>query len=267
MRKYKGRSLIAFPSDYTVVDIETTGLDPNIDEIIEIAAIRYRSGKQDASFQTLVKPSVKLNPAIVELTGITDDMLANAPEMSDVIENFMLFIGDDILVGHNVGFDINFLYEASVKHLGRPISNDHVNTLRFANKLLPDLPNRKLSTICEHFGLSTEGAHRALKDCELTNEIYQRMIAMIDNKKKFANQFHDTDDRSYTFVQPQAKPEKNTKSRNPYPSWVFVLLIVLSVIIIVMCLLIALIRPVFGIAGILFGILTIRYSIKKLKSK
>lgn len=197
MREYKGSSIIAFPEKYTVIDLETTGLSPQFDEIIEFAAIKYRDGKQVDIFNTLVNPGFSLDPFITDLTGITDEMLKCAPTVQDVIEDFVSFIGDDCVIGHNVGFDVNFIYDTSMKYLGKPFRNDHINTVRFANKLLPDLPHKTLTCICEHFCVPTTGSHRALKDCELVNEAYQQMIAMIDDRDAFISLFKPKNGNSW----------------------------------------------------------------------
>ena len=189
MRDQKGKSVILLPDNYTVIDIETTGLSPLWDQIIELGAIRYRNGEPSAEYNTLLHIDDELDPFIVSLTGITDDMLSNAPKINDKIPEFIDFIGSDIVIGHNVGFDINFIYDASLRYAGKPFSNDHINTVRFANKLLPDLPSKSLASICDKFGISTAGAHRAVEDCKLTNEIYRRFVSMIDDRNAFLSQY------------------------------------------------------------------------------
>ena len=110
-RTNKGQSLIAFIDDYVAVDLETTGLDPRFDAIIEIAAVKVAGGKPVDSFATLVKPPFEVDEFITELTGITNDMLAHAPAIEAVLPSFLEFVGDGVVVGHNVNFDINFLYD------------------------------------------------------------------------------------------------------------------------------------------------------------
>lgn len=189
MRDQKGKSIIAFPENYTVVDIETTGLNPLWDEIIELGAIKYKCGVPVAEYSTLLSIDDELDPFIVSLTGITDDMLKGAPKLRDKISEFVDFIGSDIVIGHNIGFDINFIYDACVRYTGKPFINDHINTVRFANKLLPELSSKSLSCICYEFGISTAGAHRALGDCRLTNQVYQRFVSKIDDRDSFMAQF------------------------------------------------------------------------------
>lgn len=188
-RNLKGNSIIDFPSDYTVIDIETTGLSPLWNEIIELGAIRYRNGSAMEEFQTFVKCSAPLDPFISDLTGITDEMLSNAPDIRNAIREYIDFIGNDIIIGHNIGFDINFIYDACIKYIGRPFSNDYINTVRLANKLLPDLGSKTLSSICCHYGISLNGAHRALHDCVLTNDVYTHMLSDIPDREAFTKLF------------------------------------------------------------------------------
>lgn len=173
MRENKGDNLLLFPTDYTVVDIETTGLSPEYDEIIEICAVRYRNKEFAEKYTTLVKPYDCIDSFIEELTGITNDMVATAPRIKNVLPEFLNFIGNDILVGHNVHFDINFLYDNSVRYLSKTLSNNFVDTMRIARLLHKEHKHNRLSDLAERYNLSYEGAHRAEYDCLLTNNILQ----------------------------------------------------------------------------------------------
>mgnify|MGYP002528439979 CR=1 FL=1 len=113
-REGKGKNCIFFPMTYCVVDIETTGLSPEWDDIIEIGAIRYSNGNEVDRFQSLVQPPISddgtyIGKFIEELTGITNEMLKDAPLPNSVIPAFSEFLGNDIILGYNVGFDVNFL--------------------------------------------------------------------------------------------------------------------------------------------------------------
>lgn len=174
-RKSKGRSIVRIPGHYTVVDTETTGLDPQADRLIEIAAIRVRAGKEVARFETLVKPGCKLSKAIVDLTGITDGELTNAPEPQDALQQFIDFLKDDIIVAHNANFDVNFLYD-SMQHCGmKPLENNFVDTMRLAKCIRPDLSNYKLATLAKAYRIAQPKAHRALADCETTMAVLQKL--------------------------------------------------------------------------------------------
>lgn len=174
-RKSKGRSIVRIPGHYTVVDTETTGLDPQTDRLIEIAAIRVRAGKETARFETLVKPGRKLSKAIVDLTGITDDELINAPEPQDALQQFMDFLKDDIIVAHNANFDVNFLYDSMQRCGMKPLENNFVDTMRLAKCIRPDLNNYKLATLAKAYRIAQPKAHRALADCETTMAVLQKM--------------------------------------------------------------------------------------------
>ncbi len=171
-REFKGKSLLALPSDYTVVDIETNGLTAGVCEILEISAIRYRDDRKAVVFSSLIKPAQRIIPFITELTGITDGMVRDAPDIEVVLDGFKEFVGDDIIIGHNVNFDVDFLYDNLMRYKAYALTNSFVDTLRLSRKALPDLPNHKLATLAEHYGVSTVGAHRALKDCEICNACY-----------------------------------------------------------------------------------------------
>lgn len=174
-RVNKGASLLEFPASYTAIDIETTGLDPRYNEIIELAAIRYDCGKEIARFQSLVNPGVDIDDFIEELTGITNDMLTDAPNLETVLPEFRSFIKDEILVGHNIHFDINFIYDCSETIGLSPLSNDFVDTLRLGRRIFPELQNHKLNTLCERCSISNGSAHRALSDCERAHGCYSYM--------------------------------------------------------------------------------------------
>ena len=174
-RPDKGSNLLSFPSDFTVVDIESTGGSAAVAEIIEISALRYRNDKFEAAFSSLVKPFTHIPYFITMLTGITDAMVADAPERKGVLRDFWEFLGDDIIIGHNVNFDVNFLYDELALHLGHSLKNDFVDVLRLSRIYLPNLINHKQVTVAEHFGIDTAGAHRALKDTEICAENYLRI--------------------------------------------------------------------------------------------
>lgn len=192
-REEKGIGLIDFPNDYVVIDIETTGFDPNYDEIIEISAIKVEENNIIDSFTTLVNPKDGIDSYIEELTGISNEMLSTAPKLEDILKNFDYFVGDSIMVGHNVNFDINFLYDNYMQILGKPLKNDFVDTLRLARKLLPELKHHRLDDLTEYFNRTNRDYHRALNDCELTNQILNdlknEMLKKYENIEEFKKSF------------------------------------------------------------------------------
>jgi len=174
-REHKGKSLIAFPSDFCVVDLETTGFSPQYNEIIEFAALRIRNGRVIDSLSSLVKPRKKVSTDISELCGITNDMLSSAPAPGDFFPIARSFIGSDVIVGHNVGFDINFLYDNFAAIAEAPLSNNYINTARIARKLFPDLQNYRLKSVAKAVGFSQNKFHRALDDCQTAFECFTAM--------------------------------------------------------------------------------------------
>lgn len=174
-RLHKGKSMIAFPDDYTVVDIETNGFNADNCEIIEISAIRIRNNIRVDSFSSLIKPKRRIDRFITNLTGISDKTVENAPDIVEVLNQFKKFLGDDIVLGYNVNFDINFLYDNFMQHYGIPLTNSYVDVLRLARRAIKDIPNHKQTTVAEYFGIKTDGAHRALRDCEICDECYRRL--------------------------------------------------------------------------------------------
>lgn len=178
-RDAKGNNLAIVCKDYVVLDIETTGLDTRYDEIIELAAMRIRAGKQQDVFQSLIKPRHEIDDFISELTGITNEMVENAPKIHDALPNFLEFIGNDIVVGHNVHFDINFIYDNTLRTMDKPFSNDFIDTMRLARKVFPNMPNHKLTTLAKQLNLSATPTHRALNDCNTTLDLYCTILEQL----------------------------------------------------------------------------------------
>lgn len=179
-RIYKGHSLLQDVGDYTVVDIETTSLDSFHGEILEISAIKVRNKEDVEHFSELIKTNEELGYFTTNLTGITNEMmLKEGKELEDVLQNFKTFLGNDIIIGHNVNFDINFLYDNMEEHLDTYLSNDYVDTLRIARKVLPNLRHHKLDDLITYFHLTQRNEHRALNDCILTNQVYIKLSKMI----------------------------------------------------------------------------------------
>lgn len=182
-RKFKGKNLLAFPSNYTLIDIETTGLDPQYDSIIEISAIEIINNEPVESFTSLIYCEEHIDEFVTEMTGITNDMLSEAPRIQYVLPRFKDFISDSILVGHNINFDINFLYDNFEDILGEPLTNNFIDTMRLSRRILPELRHHRLKDIANHYKISLEGLHRALNDCKITNECFTNI------KKDVINQF------------------------------------------------------------------------------
>lgn len=156
--------------NYCIVDLETTGLEARWDEIIEIAVLRVRNRKITGIYHTLVKPNQEIDSFITDLTGITNEMVAEAPKIEDVINDVFGFIGDDLIVGHNVSFDLRFLANA----VGHDFYNRYADTMQISRKVYPDLPHHRLGDLKSLLDIKAQ-SHRAQGDCEATYNLYETM--------------------------------------------------------------------------------------------
>lgn len=188
-RPAKGNSLILFPSSYVVIDIETTGLYPDWNEIIEISAIKIENSIPAQTFTSLVKPLADVSPFIEALTGISNDMLVNAPNPDEVISGFSEFVADSILIGHNVSFDINFIYDYYLKYLNKPLINDYVDTMRLFKKLYPLNEHHRLADLAYQYGIKSDRAHRALDDCNTALQGYEALHKDVMSKFQTVDDF------------------------------------------------------------------------------
>ena len=174
-REFKGESLVSLIDDYVVADLETTGLSSSSDSIIEISAIRYENDTEISRFHSFVRFDAPLPSFIVEITGITDDMLADAPTIDEVLPQFIDFVGYSVIVAHNANFDINFIYDKALEELDIKFSNNFIDTLRLARKCNLPVENNKLGTLAQYFEIEQSEAHRATADCETTQAIYIKL--------------------------------------------------------------------------------------------
>lgn len=170
----QGNKLNEYVPDYVVFDLETTGISPYNDSIIEISAVKVIGGKVVDTFSTLVNPRRSIPYGATAVNGITDDMVAGEPFVEEVLPAFNAFIEDFVLVGHNIAsFDMKFIWKAATEHLGQTFSNDYIDTLPMARKRLPKLAHHRLVDLAEYYNISTEGAHRALNDCIMNQQCFE----------------------------------------------------------------------------------------------
>ena len=175
VRNFKGNSLVQFPDNYVVIDIETTGLSPQWDDIIEIAALKVSQGEIVDSYQTFLKPAFPIDDFISSLTGITNEMLEGAPEFEDVNLSLKEFIGSEIILGHNVNFDINFLYD-EFERVGHKLSNDFVDTMRLSRRLFKEERHHRLTDIIDRHDIVIEKKlHRAEVDIIATKKVLEAL--------------------------------------------------------------------------------------------
>lgn len=167
------------PGDFVAFDIETTGLDSQRDVITEIGAFIFRNGKQTERFQTFVNPKRRIPLNIVQLTGITDEMVADAPSEEEAVKAFLDFAGDLPLVAHNACFDVGFIDEACIR-MGREFNPTYIDTLILAQGLQPEARNHKLDTVAHSLSLPDFEHHRASDDaltCGLiTAKFFERIV-------------------------------------------------------------------------------------------
>lgn len=135
-RPFMGKRLDIFPDSFVCFDIETTGLSPARDDIIEISALKVDNNEITSEFSKLIRINRPLPPFIRSLTGITDEMLAGGESAESVLADFSDFVSDYIVMGHNVRFDINFVYDNCLSKLGTLFENDYVDTLSLSRKIL-----------------------------------------------------------------------------------------------------------------------------------
>ena len=131
----RSKNLMKFVDDYVLVDIETTGLSPINDEIIEIGAIKVENNLIVDSFSQLIKINRSLSPFITNLTGITNEMLRTGKMPIEVYQEFVKFVGENVIIGHNVNFDLGFLTNKCKKYIDYNLTNDYIDTLYMAKKI------------------------------------------------------------------------------------------------------------------------------------
>lgn len=161
-------------NSYVAIDLETTGLDPKRERIIEIGAVRVEQGEITNRFSSFVNPRMELEPRIVELTGIRDEMLKDAPEISALIREVLDFCGDLPLLGHHIIFDYSFLKRAAV-NAGLSFEKNGIDTLKLCRRFMPEESKKNLAAACAWFGVEPEAAHRALGDAVSAHWLYQKL--------------------------------------------------------------------------------------------
>ena len=144
----RGNRLVQYIPDYTVFDLETTGISAHTDDIIEISAVKVRNGVVQDTFSTLVNPGRHIPAQATKVNGITDQMVSEAPLIREAMTEFLRFVGD------------------------------FIDTLHMARKCVPELKHHRLTDLAEHFGISSKGAHRALNDCVMNQKCFEAMAKL-----------------------------------------------------------------------------------------
>ncbi|KIL47753.1 PolC-type DNA polymerase III [Jeotgalibacillus campisalis] len=189
---YNTADLALEDASYIVFDVETTGLSAVYDKIIELAAVKIKDGEIIDKFERFANPHHPLSATTINLTGITDDMVRNAPEIEDVLKDFHEWAQNDILVAHNASFDMGFL-NVGYRRIGiGKAANPVIDTLELARFLHPEMKNHRLNTLAKKFEVDLTQHHRAIYDAEATGYILIKMLKKAQEKEIFNhNQLND----------------------------------------------------------------------------
>lgn len=171
-------------NSYIAIDIETTGLNPKQDKIIEIGAIKVIDGKETDSFAAFVNPRRDLPDRITSLTGIRGEMLENAPDIEEVIQEVMEFVENLPLLGHRVIFDYSFLKRAAI-NWGKACSweKQGIDTLTLCRYLMPEEEKKNLQAACRYFHIPLENAHRAVSDARAAHLLFLHLTKLYKEER------------------------------------------------------------------------------------
>jgi DNA polymerase III subunit alpha, Gram-positive type len=189
---YNDADRLLIDDTYVVFDFETTGLSAVYDTIIELAAVKIKNGEIVDRFESFANPHHRLSATTINLTGITDNMVENAPEVAEVLQNFAVWAGDAILVAHNASFDMGFL-NVGYKKMGlEKAKNPVIDTLELGRFLYPELKNHRLNTLCKKFDIELTQHHRAIYDAEATGYLLLKMLKdALEKGIEYHNQFNE----------------------------------------------------------------------------
>lgn len=174
--------------DYVALDVETTGLNPSRDRILEIGAVKICQGKPAGIYNVLINTGMPVPLRIQELTGITDEMQKTGKRAGEAIRDFIEFRGTLPVVGHNVSFDFGFLKQTAVDE-GCSFEAKALDTLKIARRVLPGLPSRALGAMCAYYQIDPGNAHRALDDACAAHRLLGKLW----------EEFGETDPGAFTF--------------------------------------------------------------------
>lgn len=171
------------PENYCVIDLEMTGLSAARDRILEVGAVRVRGGAVTDCFSMLVNPGRPIPVEVRQLTGITDAMVEEAPGCDEVVPLLLEFMGEDVIVGHNVSFDYRFLKQWAANH-NISLNMRFLDTLKIARAILPEEQSKKLGALCQFLDVSREHAHRAVDDALATAAVLEKLKPMVLEKNR-----------------------------------------------------------------------------------
>jgi DNA polymerase-3 subunit epsilon len=165
---------------FVAFDLETTGLSPQLDRIVEIGAVKFVDGRETARFGSLVNPEMSMPPGAAAVNGITDQMLAGQPSLRDVLPDFLAFAEGAVLVAHNASFDLGFINSAMGRMSKGRLGNDFVDTRVMAQKAFPGRANYKLQSLAVDLGVKAVEAHRAVDDARVCQEVFQACLRQLN---------------------------------------------------------------------------------------
>ena len=166
---------------YVVLDIETTGLSASYHKITEIGAVKVTNDKIKGTYDQLINPLEKIPSFITRLTGIDNKMVKDAPPIDKALPKFLKFVGNNVIIAHNATFDHGFITK-NAQQLNLSFANAALCTRKLSTRLLPDLPSKRLGSICEHLNIPHPEAHRAMPDVLVTNEIFRHLYSLLEQQ-------------------------------------------------------------------------------------
>lgn len=172
-REYKGKELFYYPDEYVSLDIETTGLNSLYDSIIEVGAIKVKNGEIIDTFSTLINPLREIPYNITKITGLYTEDVIDAKTFDQIADDLLNFIGDYVILGQNIKFDLSFLF-VNFHLLNIELKNDYVDLLRISRQNSPELSSHKLGVVAKNLNVSYLGAHRAINDAIITYKCYEK---------------------------------------------------------------------------------------------
>ncbi|HEX2867632.1 MAG TPA: exonuclease domain-containing protein [Ignavibacteriales bacterium] len=195
-------------AEFCVVDVETTGMSPSTCRIIEVGMVRIRKLKVVETYQTFVNPGTEIPYFITTLTGISNSDVYDAPYFDEIANQVKEFIGDSILIGHNLQFDVSFLRRAFEDCGSEKFSNPLLCTLKLARKMYPELSSKSLASVVKHLKIRNKNVHRALSDATATAKVLLKMIKDLKAKEGYKTAAEIIDFQSSPFKEPDYRQTK-----------------------------------------------------------
>jgi len=190
-------------AEFSVLDVETTGLSARNNHIIEIGIVKVKNLKITNRFQSFINPGCEIPYFITQLTGITNDDVYDAPNFGNLLDEINNFIGSSVISGHNLSFDDSFLSYEYIRNNHEPLNNEKVCTLKIARRLFPSLRSKSLSSVSSYLKLKNSNAHRALADAEVTAQALIKMIKKLQKEENVETVYDLIDYQKFAIVKSQ----------------------------------------------------------------